>query len=98
MTKRQYGFTSQTGTVAAVMALKDFVQDSLNGGQYVAVVSLGVKGAFNAAWRPSILTTLKTLKYKKNLYDICVSYFNERSAILLLNSSMEQRKINKGCS
>jgi hypothetical protein len=83
--------------VDAVMAVKDFVQDSLNDGQYVALISLDVKGAFDAAWWPSILTSLKTLKWPRNLYNLCVSYFNEGSAILLLNSSIEQRKISKGC-
>ena len=33
----------------------------------------------------------------RNLYNLCVSYFNERSATLILNSSVEQRKISKGC-
>jgi hypothetical protein len=37
MNKNQYGFIPQTSTVDAVMALKDFVQDSLNDGQYVAL-------------------------------------------------------------
>jgi hypothetical protein len=97
MSKNQYGFTPQTSAVDTVMALKDFVQNSLNDGQYVALVSLDVKGAFDAAWRPSILTSLKILKCPRNLYNLCVSYFNERSAILLLNSSKEQRKISKGC-
>ena len=32
MSKNQYGFTPQTSTVEAVMALKDFVLDSLNDG------------------------------------------------------------------
>ena len=34
---------------------------------------------------------------KGALYNLCVSYFNERCALLLLNSSIEQRKISKGC-
>ena len=97
MSKNQYGFTPQTSTVDAVMALKYFVLDSLNDGQYVALISLDVKGAFDAAWWPSILTSLKTLKCPRNLYNLCVSYFNERSATLILNCSMEQRKISKGC-
>jgi len=50
ISKNQYGFTPQTSTVDAVMAMKDFVQDSLNDGQYVALISLNVKGAFDAAW------------------------------------------------
>jgi hypothetical protein len=97
MSKNQYGFTPQTCTVDAVMALKAFVQDSLNDGQYVALISFDIKGAFDAAWWPSILTSLKTLKCPRNLYNFCVSYFNERSASLLLNSSIDQRKISKVC-
>jgi hypothetical protein len=38
MSKSQYGFAPQTGTVDAVMALKCFVQESINDGQYVAVI------------------------------------------------------------
>jgi len=97
MSKNQYGFTPQTSTVDAVMAVKDFVQDSLNDGQYIALIGLDVKGAFDTAWWPSILTSLKTLKCPRNLYNLCMNYFNERSAILLLNSSIEQRKISKAC-
>ena len=44
MSKNQYGFTPQTSTVDAVMALKDFVQGSINDGQYVAVISLELNG------------------------------------------------------
>jgi len=92
---KKYGFAPQTSTVDAVMALKNFVQYSLNDEQYVALISRDVKDAFDAAWWPSILTSLKRVKCPRNLYNLCVSYFNERSAISLLNSSTEQRKINK---
>jgi len=44
MSKNQYGFTPQTSTVDAVMDLKDFVQESINEGQYVAVISFDEKG------------------------------------------------------
>jgi hypothetical protein len=40
MNKNQYDFTPQTSTVDAVMALKDYVQSSIDDGQYVAVMSL----------------------------------------------------------
>jgi hypothetical protein len=53
MSKNQYGFTPQTNTVDAVMTLKDFVQHSLNNGQYVALLSVDGKGSFDAAWRPA---------------------------------------------
>jgi hypothetical protein len=69
-----------------VVALKDFVQDSINDGQYVAAISLDVHGAFDAAWWPSILASLRNLKCPRNLYKLCVSYFNERTAFLTLNN------------
>jgi hypothetical protein len=91
MSNNQYRFTPQTSTVDAVMALKDCVQYSLNDGQHIALISLDVKGAFDAAWWPSILNSLKTLKCPRNLYNLCESYFNERTATLVLNSSIQQK-------
>jgi hypothetical protein len=66
-------------------------------GQYVALISLDVKGAFDAAWWPGILFSLRTLKCPKNLYNLCGSYFNGRPAALILNSGKEQRMISMGC-
>jgi len=97
MCKIQYGFTPQTSTVDAVIALKDYVQDSINGGQYVAVISLYVKGAFDAAWWPGILASLRNLRCPGNLYRLCGSYFNERTAFLTMDNCIVQRKISKGC-
>jgi hypothetical protein len=97
MSKNQCGFTPKTNTVDAVMALKYFVQNILKDRLYVVLKSLYVKGVFEAARWPSILNSLKTLKCPKNLYNLCESYFNERSVTLVLNSSTEQRKISKGC-
>jgi len=68
MNKNQYGFTPQTSTVDAMMALKDYVQSSIDEGQYV---SLGVKGAFDAAWWPGILASLRQLRWPGNLYKLC---------------------------
>jgi hypothetical protein len=79
------------------MTLEDFVQEGINEGQYVAVISLDVKGAFDAAWWPGILAPLRNLRCPRNLYKLCVSYFNVRTAYITLNNGKEQRKISKGC-
>jgi hypothetical protein len=92
-----YGFTPQTSTIDAVMDLKEFVQESLKEGSYVALISLDVQGAFDAAWCPGIINSLKNLQCPRNLYNLCVSYFNERKAVLTLNSQQEQTAISKGC-
>jgi hypothetical protein len=61
MNKNQYGFTPQTITVDAAMALKDYVQSNIDDGQCVALISLDMKGAFDAAWWPGIMTSLRQL-------------------------------------
>ena len=74
-----------------------FVQESINEGQYVVVIRLDVKGAFDAAWWPGILTYLKNLRCPRNLHKVRVSYFNERAAYVTLNNGTVQRKVSKVC-
>jgi len=97
MSKNECEFTPQTSTVDAVMALKVFVQERINEGQIVAVICLDVKGAFDAAWSLGILTSLRNLRCPRNLYKLCVSYFNERTAYITLNNDIVQSKISKCC-
>jgi len=47
--KNQYGFTSQKGTIDAAMEIKEIVKEGLAAGEVLALVSLDVKGAFDAA-------------------------------------------------
>ena len=96
MNKNQYGFTPQTSTVDAVMALKDYVQSSIDDGQYVAVINLNVKGAFDAAWWPGILASLRQLRCPGNLYKLCGSYFKDRTPFLTINNGMVQRNVING--
>jgi len=50
MNNNQFGFTPQRSTLDAAMALKNFVLEGLVAGDVIVLVSLDVKGAFNAAW------------------------------------------------
>ena len=68
MNRNQYGFTPQRSTIDAAMAVKDFVV-GLVAGEVIVLVSLDVKGAFDAALWPSILNGLKACGCPKNLYN-----------------------------
>ena len=70
----QYGFTPYKSTVDAWMALKDYVDQSLQDGQYLILESLDVQGAFDAAWWPSILNTLREVNCPSNLYNLTKGY------------------------
>ena len=61
LNRNQYGFTPQTGTIDAALAIKDFVEGILKAGRIAVLVNLDVRGAFDAAWVPAILNTLKEL-------------------------------------
>jgi hypothetical protein len=49
MNNNQYGFTPQRGTIHAAMAVKNFVEKGLVAGEVIVLVSLDVRGAFDAA-------------------------------------------------
>jgi hypothetical protein len=59
------------------MAVKNFIDEALRKDRIVALVSLDVKGAFDAAWWPSILKALKDFQCPRNLYNLTRNYFSE---------------------
>jgi len=71
----QYGFTPRRSAINAATAVKDFVEEGLVAGELVVLVSLHIKGAFDAAWWPSILNGLKSCGCPKNIYNLTKSYF-----------------------
>jgi ribonuclease HI len=96
MSKNQYGFMPQRSTTDAAMAVKGFVEEGLAAGDIIVLISLDVKGAFDAAWWPSILNGLQASNCPKNLYNLSKSYFSQRSAVISSNNVSIQRTVTKG--
>ena len=92
----QYGFTPQTSTIDAVMAVTEFIEEGFRTGEVTVTVSLDVEGAFNSAWWPSVLKNLKDSGCPRNLYNLTKSYFSQRIATLSTNIKLE-RIVTKGC-
>jgi len=67
------------------ITVKVFVEDGLREG-LITILSLDVKGAFDAAWWPSILMTLKEFNCPRNLYNLTKSYFSQRTAVMSINT------------
>ena len=93
----QFGFIPQKNTIDAALSVKEFITNSLTAKKSVVVTSLDVKGAFDAAWWPSILFNLKNLNCPRNLYNLVRDYFHNRSATLSFNSCVAMKKVTKGC-
>jgi len=77
------------------MKVKNFVMEGLAEAEVIVLVSLDVKGAFDAAWWPSILNGLRAFGCPKNLYNLSKSYFTKRTAIPSTNSVRLEREICK---
>jgi len=72
--ENQNGFAPQKGTIDTGMAVKAFVKEGLVVGEVIALVSLDVRGAFDAAWCLGILKELRACGCPKNLYELTKSY------------------------
>jgi len=96
LTDRLFAFTPQSVTNAAMEA-KKFIQPVLENRGLVIMTSLDVKGAFDAAWWPSILQALKDLGCPRNLYNLIKGFFSQRTAVMFTNSVSIKRRITKGC-
>jgi hypothetical protein len=68
----------------------------LAAGEVIVLVSLDVKGAFDAAWWPNILDSLEACGCPKNLYNL-TNYFSQRTAVLSTNSVRMKKAVSKGC-
>jgi hypothetical protein len=60
MTDRQFGFTQQKSTTDAAMEAKKFIEPALENRGVVIMTGLDVKGAFDAAFWPSIIAVMTT--------------------------------------
>ena len=98
MNENQYGFRPQKCTIDAAMAIKDFVQQGLAAGEVIALISLDVHGAFDAAWWLAILNELRECKCPKNLYELTKSYFSQHIASWSTNNLRMDKEISSGCT
>jgi hypothetical protein len=97
LNENQYRFLPQKSTIDAALAATGFVRENLQQKYCVILVSLDVRGAFDAAWWPSKLSNLLDLRRPKNLYVLSQNYFSDRVATLHTNTQTVKKIVTKGC-
>ena len=97
MNKNQFGFTPRKSSTDATLAVKEYIEEGIKQGYITILISLDVRGAFDAAWWPSVLHALKELNCPKNLYNLASSYFSERTVSLCTNNIRIERQVSKCC-
>ena len=83
--------------MVAALAVKRIIKENLKQTNCTAVVSLDVRGAFDATWWPSILRNLKELKCTRNLFNLSRSYFSDRTASLRGNTLKIEKPVTVEC-
>ena len=78
------------------MTVKKIIEENLKQQNCTAVVSLDVRGAFDAAWWPRILHNLKELKCPRNLFNLSRSYFSDRTVSLRGNTLKIEKRVIMG--
>ena len=63
----------------------------------MVLVSLDIQGAFDSAWWPAIMQSLRNFQCPKNWYKLADRYFNQRTATLAVNNIKVDKKVSKGC-
>ena len=97
LNSNQYGFVPGKNSIDAVRAVCHFIESEVQSGHCVIATSLDVQGAFDAAWWPSILKSLRDFQCPKNLYELTKNYFSGRVAMLQINNIAIKRNVNMGC-
>jgi hypothetical protein len=79
------------------MTVKEFIE-GLRKRLITIVVSLDVKGTFDAVWWPRILIALEDFNCPRNLYYLTKSYFSHRIAVMSTSTVQVVRDVSKGIS
>lgn len=95
LSDRQFGFRPGLGTDDAIHTVKSLT-DSLPG-KYTVGVLLDISGAFDHAWWPAIIDSLKNRGVPGDLIKIIRSYFNHRHVVIDAGDVLVWRSLQRGC-
>ncbi|GFX10829.1 RNA-directed DNA polymerase from mobile element jockey [Trichonephila clavipes] len=95
--KNQFGFMPQKCTEDTLVKLNEIVLKGKERNLHTILVFLDIKGAFDTAWWPGILSLLKRSNIPGNLFAVISSFLKDRSVTLSLGHSSKEKFLNKGC-
>jgi hypothetical protein len=79
------------------MEAKKLIEPELDNREVIIMTSLDSKGAFDAAWWPSILKGLKDSGCPRNLHYLSQGYSSQRTAVMSTKSISNERSVTKRC-
>lgn len=93
----QYGFKQQTSTIQAIHSALEQIKLHKSNNEHVIVASLDIKSAFDNAWWPAIFRRLRSIDCPKNIYNILISYINNRKVQINFADVSVNKTMTRGC-
>lgn len=78
LSTKQIGFIAGKSTDHAIFNINEQIESALATNEYVALISLDIRGAFDHAWHPFIIDQLIKYRTPKYLIKIMADYQNDR--------------------
>jgi hypothetical protein len=97
LSESQCGFTAQKSTEDILIKIKEKIMNTFERKGFCLLFSLDISGAFNNAWPPYIIKSLKEKKCPSNLLFLSKSYFENRRAKLWFQNIQVLKDLNRGC-
>lgn len=97
LSKKQFSLTPQNSTKTAINYIVKQAKEQIHKKQFLLIISLDIKGAFDNAWWTKILLQLEPKLCPKNLYDIMKSNLSERQAFIKFGGLIVCNNITHGC-
>ncbi len=94
---KQHGFEEGKSTIPALHELITTIEDGFNGKQQTLAIFLGIAGAFDNAWPPSIIHTLIQRRCPKYLVNMISSFFSNRQITISSGCSSKSKLLTKRC-
>lgn len=94
---KQFGFKQQTSTVQAIHNALKIVNKAKSNKEHVLMASLDIKSAFNNAWWPAIFHRLRAIDCPRNIYNILISYTENRKVQLNFSDATFSKPMTRGC-
>jgi ribonuclease HI len=97
LSSNQYGFTPQKSTEDLLIEIKQEIEETFEAKEFCLILGFDIEGAFNNLLWHNTISELKEKKCEKNLVNLSISYFMNRSAEIWINTAKVAKSLTKGC-
>lgn len=94
---KQYGFTHEKSTANALHQIRHTLEENRANDKHSVLISLDFQGAFDSVWHPIIFEYLREHKCPTNLYQLLLSFLQNRTNTYVSPVGVVTCPVEMGC-